>query len=62
MATPMLRIDREHSLRLLAGQAVTVKVPANAKTVSFMLDLPKGTSSLDSFAHICDVVFNGRKA
>lgn len=62
MPAPKLRIDREHTLRLLAGQAVTVKVPPGAKTLAFQLDKKTIENGGDSMAKILDVFFNGRPA
>lgn len=62
MVIARLKIDREHSLKLLMGQPVTIKVPPNAARLELRLDLAKSPRHDDSFAKICDVFFNGRRA
>lgn len=53
-----IAIDREHSLDLLAGKPVTIKVPDGAKE----LTLKCAAVRESSFAEVCDVFFNGRAA
>jgi hypothetical protein len=59
---PKLKIDRAHSLALVAGKSVTVKIPPNAKAITLVLDMPNVSADLDSLAKVIDVFFNGRKA
>jgi hypothetical protein len=62
--TPIIRIDREHTMALLAGDSVTIKVPAGVETISLRLNMPtsKGSGVMDGLAKFADVFFNGRRA
>lgn len=63
MPIPTLKIDREHTLRLLSGQPVAIKVPKGAPSVRLLLTLDfGGNDPLDGLAKCMDVFFNGRKA
>lgn len=54
-----LQIDAAHSHKLARGEPVTIKVPKGATKIELRL---KRSARDDSFAKICDVVFNGRPA
>ncbi len=56
-----LRIDAAHSLKLVRGEPVVVKVPMGTRQVELRLSHAE-PEKLDSFAKICDVFFNGRPA
>lgn len=63
MPTPTLKIDREHTLRLLAGQPIAIKFPKGAPAVRLLLTIDlDGKTPLDGVAKCMDVFFNGRRA
>jgi len=51
-------IDAEHSKKLMTGERIAIKVPANARVIE--LQLTKVAS--DSLVKLIDVLFNGRPA
>jgi hypothetical protein len=58
-----VKIDREHTRRLLRGETVRIVVPEGLETMGLRLDVPDGNKpDGDSIAKILDVFFNGRKA
>ncbi len=62
MTEPLkLRIDAAHSRKLVRGEAVTIKIPLGTRPLELHLS-HRDPEQLDSFAKICDVVFNGRPA
>jgi len=52
-------IDRDHSVRLMRGKPVTIKVPKGATELT--LHCAPAEHSF-SFAEVIDVFFNGRRA
>ena len=60
MSTPIVRIDAEHTVKLLRGKPVTIKVPGTATTVKLQLTPPPSSSS--ELVKLFDVFFNGRPA
>jgi len=62
MVTLKIRIDRKHTLDLLAGRDVTIKIPAGTEAVNLIMDAPEIKTSMDGLAKCLDVFFNGRKA
>lgn len=54
-----VKIDRKHSLQLLHGDSITIKVPKDATELTLQLMTPERESSM---AEIMDVFFNGRPA
>lgn len=54
-----IQIDQAHSLNLLRGQSIAIKVPAGAGVIQLRLTKPVEP---DSFAKVLDVFFNGRPA
>ncbi len=57
-----LSIDAAHSRKLLRGDPVVIKVPKHATELQLRLAHFRTREQQDSFAKICDVVFNGRPA
>lgn len=57
-----IQIDRKHAVLLIAGETVAIKVPKDAEVIELRLERPANQRMGDSFAKICDVVFNGRPA
>lgn len=57
-----IKIDRKHSIDLLHGKPVTVKVPTGCEMVRIYLDSPELTNAFDGIAQCIDTFFNGRKA
>lgn len=56
-----VKIDVEHTLDLIAGEPIAIKVPKGAEILELLpARLPRGAR--DSFAHVCDVFLNGRPA
>jgi len=53
-------IDEAHSLQLMRGESIAIKVPPN--TPVLQLRLATLASTPDSFAKVLDVFFNGRPA
>jgi hypothetical protein len=60
MLTTSVRIDKAHTLKLLRGEAVTIKVPPNAQAIRLQVEAPDGDRNY--LAELVDVFFNGRKA
>jgi len=61
MKTVRLKIDLEHTKKILRGEPVTIKVPLGATHLELRFATP-GQNSGDSIAKILDVFFNGRPA
>ncbi len=57
--TKTIRIDREHTRKLLAGETVAIKVPAGCTVLRLKLDVPEGEHTA-GLAKVLDVFFNGR--
>ena len=55
-----LQIDTEHTLLLLEGKTVAVKLPAGTEVVELRI-VPQAKDTND-FVKLVDVFFNGRKA
>jgi hypothetical protein len=53
-----VQIDPAHSRKLIAGDAIAIKVPKGAEAIEIRL----ATVPRDSFAKVIDVFFNGRPA
>jgi hypothetical protein len=61
MAKVHIRIDKKHSLDLLAGKSIAIKAPEGAEVIELSLaadSLPPP----DPSALLADVFFNGRRA
>lgn len=61
MKRAKVRIDKEHTLRLMAGKPIAIKVPEGADVIQLELAQVAGAAP-DSWAKLCDVFFNGRPA
>jgi hypothetical protein len=55
---PKLKIDRKHSLDLLAGKPITIRVPMGATSLTLQCERVRESTT----AEILDVFFNGRAA
>ena len=53
-----IQIDLKHSMALVSGKPIAIKVPKNATIVQIRLTPVRD----DSFAKVLDVFFNGRPA
>lgn len=61
MTRAKIKIDAAHSLRLMYGKPVAIRIPRGATVLELRL-APQAKNFEDSFAKICDVVLNGRRA
>jgi hypothetical protein len=54
-----IQIDEAHTVQIVSGRAIAIKVPKGADVIELKLS-PAVVQ--DSFAKLVDVFFNGRKA
>jgi hypothetical protein len=59
MKVHKVQIDAEHSIKLLEGKPVAIRVPPGVEVLELKI-VPQGKYMSD-FAEVIDLVFNGRR-